>query len=133
MEKTRHQMGLDKILELDKDGEKRLLDPLIGVAPELRGFILNSFADYFYRDVLSMQEKEMMTTVVLLTLGNCEPQLELHINISLNAGNPPEKIIESFIQCLPYAGFPRVLNAVRVVKKVFDERGIVVVDKTTMA
>ena len=31
-------------------------------------------------------------------------------------------IIETFIQCIPYVGFPRVLNAVFVAKKIFSER-----------
>jgi len=34
----------------------------------------------------------------------------------------PKKIIETFIQCIPYVGFPRVLNAITVAKKVFSEK-----------
>jgi len=34
-------------------------------------------------------------------------------------GITPEKIIEAFIQCIPYTGFPKVLNAVNVAKQVF--------------
>lgn len=67
----------------------------------------------------------MITITSLLTSGGCEPQLEVHINGSLNVGISPKKIIETFIQCIPYVGFPRVLNAVFVAKKVFSERQIV--------
>jgi 4-carboxymuconolactone decarboxylase len=42
----------------------------------------------------------------------------------LNVGIPPEKVIETFVQCIPYKGFPKVLNAVNVAKKVFAERNI---------
>ena len=59
-----------------------------------------------------------------ITAGGCEPQLEVHINGSLNVGIAPEKIIETFIQCIPYTGFPKVLNAIFVAKKIFAERGI---------
>ena len=38
--------------------------------------------------------------------------------------NNPEKIIETFIQCIPYTGFPKVLNAIFVAKKIFKERKI---------
>ena len=49
----------------------------------------------------------MITITSLLTTGGCEPQLEVHINGSLNVGLSPEKIIETFIQCIPYTGFPK--------------------------
>lgn len=63
-----------------------------------------------------------MTITSLLTNGGCEPQLEVHINGALNVGIPPKKIMEAFLQCIPYTGFPRVLNAVSTAKKVFKER-----------
>ena len=68
----------------------------------------------------------MITITSLLTSGGCEPQLEVHINGALNVGIAPEKVIEIFIQCIPYVGFPRVLNAVFAAKRVFAERRIVV-------
>ncbi len=66
---------------------------------------------------MSLPEREMVTITSLLTSGGCEPQLEVHINGSLNIGITPQKIIETFIQCIPYVGFPRVLNAITVAKK----------------
>ena len=71
-----------------------------------------------------MQEREMITITSLLTTGGFEPQLEVHINGSLNVGLSPEKIIETFIQCIPYTGFPKVLNAIYTAKKIFAERHI---------
>lgn len=41
-----------------------------------------------------------------------------------NVGISPEKVIEIFLQCIPYTGFPKVLNAVFAAKKVFAERGL---------
>jgi 4-carboxymuconolactone decarboxylase len=68
----------------------------------------------------------MMTKEFLFRhIGGCESQLEVHINGSLNVGIEAKKIIEIFIQCVPYVGFPRVLNAVNVAKKVFAERNMV--------
>ncbi len=64
----------------------------------------------------------MITITSLLTAGGCEPQLEVHINGALNVGVPPEKIIETFLQCIPYTGFPRVLNAVFTARRVFQSR-----------
>ena len=50
-----------------------------------------------------------------------EPQLKVHINGALNVGLSQEEILETFIQCIPYVSFPKVLNAVDVAK-VFNER-----------
>ncbi len=66
----------------------------------------------------------MITLSSLMTLGGCENQLDVHINGSLNVGVTPQKIIEVFLQCIPYTGFPRVLNAVGIAKKVFKLRNI---------
>lgn len=67
----------------------------------------------------------MITISSLLTAGGCEPQLEVHINGALNVGIAPDKIIEIFLQCIPYTGFPKVLNAVNAAKKVFGERKLI--------
>jgi carboxymuconolactone decarboxylase family protein len=45
--------------------------------------------------------------------------LRVHIHASLNVGLTRDEIVEAFIQCIPYLGFPKVLNAVFVAKEVF--------------
>ncbi len=37
----------------------------------------------------------MITLASLLTAGDCEPQLEVHINGALNVGISPEKVLET--------------------------------------
>lgn len=51
-------------------------------------------------------------------------KLEVYIKGSLNVGLVSEKIVEIFIQCIPYMDFSRVLNAINVARKVFDENNI---------
>jgi len=81
-----------------------------------------AFGDIYSRPGLTLEERELITITSLLTAGGCEPQLDVHINGALNVGILPEKNIEAFIQCIPYTGFPKVLNAVAVAKKVFPAR-----------
>lgn len=83
-----------------------------------------AFGDIYSREELNLQERELITITSLLTAGGCEPQLEVHINGALNVGIAPKKITETFLQCIPYTGFPKVLNAVSVAKKVFANREI---------
>lgn len=120
MEKTRFEIGMEHLKEIDgKDGEA-VLASLDGIAPDLGKYIVEfAFGDIYARDGLSLQEREMITLASLLTAGGCEPQLEVHIAGALNVGIPPEKIVEIFLQCIPYTGFPKVLNAVFTAKKLF--------------
>ncbi|MBR1396952.1 MAG: carboxymuconolactone decarboxylase family protein [Selenomonadaceae bacterium] len=68
-----------------------------------------------------------MKSMTKLEIG-CEPQLKVHINGALNVGISPARIVENFIQCIPYVGFPRVLNGIFTAKEIFDERKISATD-----
>lgn len=125
METDRYEKGTSRLAEVDGTGGKNVVESLKDIAPDLGRYIIEfAFGDIYRREGLSLQERELITNVSLLTAGGCEPQLEVHINGALNVGIPPQKIVESFIQCIPYTGFPKVLNAVAVAKKVFNSRNI---------
>ncbi|MDD5968919.1 MAG: carboxymuconolactone decarboxylase family protein [Anaerostipes sp.] len=125
MSSTRFELGSEKLKEIDGIGGENVIQSLQDIAPDVGKYIIEfAFGDVYTRPELSMQEREMITITSLLTTGGCEPQLEVHINSSLNVGLSPEKIIETFIQCIPYTGFPKVLNAIYTAKKIFAERHI---------
>ena len=125
MSSTRFELGSEKLKEIDGIGGENVIQSLQDIAPDVGKYIIEfAFGDVYTRPELSMQEREMITITSLLTTGDCEPQLEVHINSSLNVGLSPEKIIETFIQCIPYTGFPKVLNAIYTAKKVFSEKHI---------
>ena len=121
MEKTRFQAGMENLKKIDGKGGEAVIRSLETISPALGKYIVEfAFGDIYARSGLSLQEREMITLVSLLTAGGCEPQLEVHINGALNVGITPEKIIEIFLQCIPYTGFPKILNAVSVAKKIFE-------------
>lgn len=125
MSNTRFELGSEKLKEIDGIGGENVIQSLQNIAPDVGKYIIEfAFGDVYTRPGLSMQEREMITITSLLTTGGCEPQLEVHINGSLNVGLSPEKIIETFIQCIPYTGFPKVLNAIYTAKRIFAERHI---------
>ena len=125
MSNTRFELGAEKLKEIDGIGGENVIQSLQDIAPDVGKYIIEfAFGDVYTRPELNMQEREMITITSLLTTGDCEPQLEVHINGSLNVGLSPEKIIETFIQCIPYTGFPKVLNALYTAKKIFAERHI---------
>ena len=125
MENTRFIQGMEQLKAIDGKGGENVIKSLEDIAPDLGKFIVEfAFGDIYTREGLTTEEREMITLSSLLTAGGCEPQLEVHINGALNVGISPEKVIETFLQCIPYTGFPKVLNAVFVAKKVFAERGL---------
>lgn len=125
MTDLRFNAGLKQLQKIDGEGGKQVIDSLKDIAPDLGKFIVEfAFGDIYTRPTLSLQERELITITSLLTSGGCEPQLKVHIQASLNVGIPANKIIESFIQCIPYVGFPRVLNAVFIAKDVFKQNSL---------
>ena len=123
MEKTKFELGQEMLARIDGAGGESVIRSLESVAPDVGRLIVEfAFGEIYPRGDLSVQERELITIASLLTAGGCEPQLEVHVNGALNVGVPQEKIVEAFIQCIPYTGFPRVLNALFVAKKVFAER-----------
>ena len=123
MEHMRYHKGMDNLAAVDGRGGEAVIQSLADIAPDLGRYIIEfAFGDIYSRPGLSLQERELVTIASLLTAGGCEPQLEVHINGALNTGISREKVVEAMIQCVPYVGFPRVLNGVFTARKVFETR-----------
>ncbi|GAY71948.1 carboxymuconolactone decarboxylase family protein [Lentilactobacillus kosonis] len=111
---------MDKV---DSQAGKNVIDSLGGLSEDIGKYIIEfAFGDIYERDILDFKQREMITITSLLTQGDTAPQLRVHINGSLNVGLSREQIIETFIQAIPYVGFPKVLNAVTIAKEVFKAR-----------
>lgn len=103
---------------------QEVIASLSGLTEDVGKYIVEFvFGEIYQRKGLSLKQREMIAISCLLTQGGTEPQLEVHINGSLNVGLTEKEIIETFIQAIPYVGFPRVLNAIKVAKLVFKHRG----------
>ncbi|WP_375140117.1 carboxymuconolactone decarboxylase family protein [Priestia aryabhattai] len=121
----RYENRWEKIMEVDGEGGKRVIESLKNIAPDLGRYVIEfAFGDIYTRQGISLQQKQLVTIASLTTQGGCEPQLNVHINAALNVGLTPNAIVEAIIHCIPYTGFPRVLNAVFVAKQVFEERNL---------
>lgn len=102
-----------------------LTNDVSDIAPDVKQYIMDFvFGKIYARSGLEDQEKAIVTIVTLMSIGGCEHELNTHINTALNVGVSPKKIVDVFIQALPYAGFPRVINAISVAKVVFKEKNV---------
>jgi 3-oxoadipate enol-lactonase len=82
------------------------------------------YGDLFARSGMAARERELLTVAVLATLGGNESQLSIHVPAALECGVDPDELVIMCEQIAPYAGFPRALNALRVVRAVLEERGL---------
>lgn len=120
MSKERYERGWDKLKEIEGEAGENVIESLKEIAPDLGKYVIEfAFGDIYSRDTLSLKQRQLVTIASLTTQGGCEPQLEVYINAALNVGLTQNEIVEAIIHCIPYVGFPRVLNGVNVAKKVF--------------
>lgn len=122
-DQERYNRGLEKLEQVDKQAGRDVINSLEGLPEDIGRYIIEfAFGDIYSRGTLDLKQREMITITSLLVQGDTSPQLRVHINGALNVGLTKEEIIETFIQTIPYVGFPRVLNAVNVAKDIFKER-----------
>ncbi|MGW4461478.1 carboxymuconolactone decarboxylase family protein [Micromonospora sp. NPDC004704] len=121
----RFDRGMRVLTEIDGEVGQKVIDSLADVSPELGHQVVAwAFGDMYQRPGLAPRDRQLVTLGMLTALGGCEPQLEVHVNASLNVGLTPEEIIEALLHSAVYCGMPRALNATAVAKKVFADRGL---------
>ena len=106
-----------------------VVQTLEDVSPVLGEQVLLGFGEIYARPQLSPRDRQLVTLGMLAALGGCEPQLEVHVGVSLNVGLSASEIVEALLHSSAYCGFPRALNATFVAKRVFAERGLLPVEK----
>ena len=115
-EETRFEKGLnaqttifgDRILDMHKN------------APENLKHIQNylsamCFGDFYTRESLDLKTRELLTFIMLISLGGAEPQATSHANANISMGNDKDTLIKAVTQCIPYIGYPRTLNAIAII------------------
>lgn len=118
-EKTRFEDGLAKQVELfGENMAKRQTDGPVFRRNINRWLADNCFGDYYTRNGLNDQEREMITFCFILAQGGCENQLRGHTAGNLGVGNDKEKLYSVVEQCMPYIGYPRSLNAMNIIDEV---------------
>lgn len=88
----------------------------------------NCFGDYYTRKGLDLNTRELLTMAILVNLGT-EPQLKAHIGANLKI-RTAEYVEQAIYNCLPYCGYPRTLNALRLLKEAVAEAKTATVAKS---
>ncbi len=114
-EATRRQRGLARLAELaDEPGGEEFLANLGDLGDLTVDFV---FGDVHCRDGLGIRERELVIVAVLASLGGLDPQVRAHIRAARAIGIGDGELEETLIQIAPYAGFPRAINALKILRE----------------
>jgi len=127
----RYQKGMDKLKELtiadenSPTGHMEVGESFKDIAPDLTRMVVEfAFGDVYARPGLDNKQKVLTTISALVAQGT--PQIGMHVVTGLNVGLTPDEIAGCIMHLIPYVGFPRALNALRVAQEVFAEQGVAV-------
>tara|TARA_R110001592_G_scaffold310676_1_gene585304 strand:- start:1493 stop:1870 length:378 start_codon:yes stop_codon:yes gene_type:complete len=123
MDNSRFDLGLALLSKIDGEAGYNVIDSLQDICPDLARFTIEyPFGDIYSRPGLDLKSREIATVAALTALGNCRPQLKVHLNAALNVGCSEDEIKEVLLQMSVYAGFPSALNGMFAFKEVLQER-----------
>lgn len=129
MKSEKYNKGMEKLKDLtvptkeSKTGHMDIGEGFKDIAPDLEDFVVEfAFGDIYDRPGLSDQQKVLATISALV--GQGLPQIGMHVETGLVVGLKPEEIVACILHLIPYAGFPKVLNALKVAQEVFEDKGI---------
>lgn len=78
----------------------------------------NCFGDHLTRPGIDIPTRELLTFAMLVSLGGCESQVKGHVAANLNVGNDRARLLAVLTQLIPFIGYPRTLNGLRVLDEV---------------
>ena len=80
-----------------------------------------AFGDLWSRPNLTFRQREFVTSSVLVALGR-NPELRGHFGVALRVGITPEEMSEALVHLGCYAGFPALVESIRLFAEVLEEQ-----------
>lgn len=120
--KGKRERGLAKLYEIDGQHGTAVVQSLAKISPSLGDQIIDfAFGEIYSRSALDPKQRQLVTLGALTAQAGCEPQLRVHIHAAIRVGLTQAEVIEALLQCSPYTGFPKVLNAISVARQLFED------------
>ena len=106
----------------DFDGPvKRLAE----ISPDMARFTVEyAYGDVLSRPGLDLRLRQICTVSALIAQGSVQPQLKFHMEGLLNVGGRPQDLIEILFLSTATLGFPTVIDAIGIVRRIFAERAV---------
>jgi 4-carboxymuconolactone decarboxylase len=111
----RRERGLARLAALgDEPGGEEFLARMGDMGDWLVDFV---FGEVHARPGLDVRERELIIVAVLTAIGSSDPQVRAHVRALRAIDVPFGEIEEAILQTAPYAGFPRAINALKVLRE----------------
>lgn len=78
----------------------------------------NCFGDNYTRGGIELPLRELLTFVILVAQGGCDPQARGHVAGNVRVGNGRQVLLDALSQLVPYIGYPRTLNGLAAINEV---------------
>lgn len=117
-------MGLLKLIGgRDFDGP---INSLAAVSADMaRLTVAFPYGQVLCRELLDLRTRQICTVSSLIAHGSAQSQLRFHMQGLLNAGGTPQDLVELMFLSTALIGFPTAINAIDIVRSIFNERSIV--------
>ncbi len=79
------------------------------------------FGDFYTRNGLDLKMRELVVFTAINALGGCESQAKSHARANIKVGNTKQNLVDALAIMLPFAGFPRTLNALAALNEACPE------------
>lgn len=129
MMSEKFKQGMEKLKELtvptehSPTGHMEVGESFKDIAPDLTRIVVEfAFGDIYSRSGLDNKQKVLTTISALVAQGT--PQIGMHVITGLNVGLSADEIAACIMHLIPYVGFPRALNALKVAQEVFEQQGV---------
>ena len=118
-ESTRFDKGLEKQVSIFGDAIHAAHSNAAPNQKHIQNFLsANCFGDFYTRKGLDLKTRELLTFIMIISLGGAESQAIAHANANIKMGNSKDMMLEAVTQCLPYIGYPRTLNAITIINNI---------------
>ncbi len=82
------------------------------------------FGEFFTRNGIDLQHRELITFCMLAALGGCDNRLRTHTIGCKHCNTTKKEMVAAVTAMLPWIGFPRSLNALNIINDVYSEKMI---------
>jgi len=120
---NRHALGLDVLgtLSGNKDPESRAGAMIDELGPVGSYVVDHVFGTIWSRPEMDRRDRSLVVISMLIALGGQPRQLATHVKGGLNHGLTPEEVREIAVHLSGYVGFPRAIEATRVINKTIED------------
>lgn len=106
--------GLQKGIEKQAEAFGPGMEKFHTMGPMAKWVVSFMYGEFYTREVLTVKERELVLSCIFIGHGDAAPQFNQHIKANIHVGNNKKFLIQMILSLVPYLGYPRTFNALKV-------------------